>query len=207
MMKHRVFVYSVTRGVARLVFPLFYRIETKKEATLPVTGPFVILPKHQYWTDIPLVSLSFDLPLYFVAKNELFRYPWIRTYLRLLGGVPVDREQSVRTLDSIRHLLTLLKAAERVVLFPEGTYFREVVGSGKSRLIQLILRFQSELKHPIPFIPIGIRYGGRVGWRRRVRIQIGHPLYAETESEAVAFTDRVMGEICRLSGLPAVGRE
>ena len=206
-MKHRVFVYSVTRGVARLVFPLFYRIETKKEATLPVTGPFVILPKHQYWTDIPLVSLSFDLPLYFVAKNELFRYPCIRTYLRLLGGLPIDREQSVRTLDSIRHLLTLLKAEERIVLFPEGTYFREVVGSGKSRLIQLILRFQSELKHPIPFIPIGIRYGGRVGWRRRVRIQIGHPLYGETESEAVAFTDRVMEEICRLSGLPAFGRE
>src|SRR4030042_1481899 len=187
MMKHRALVYSATRGVARLVFPLFYRIETEKEATLPVTGPLVILPKHQYWTDIPLVSLSFDLPLYFVAKNELFRYPWIRTYLRLLGGVPVDRERSVRTLDSIRHLLALLKAEERIVLFPEGTYFREVVGSGKSRLIQLILRFQSELKHPIPFIPIGIRYGERVGWRRRVRIQIGHPLYGETESEAVAF--------------------
>jgi len=206
MMKHRVLVYSATRGVARLVFPLFYRIETEKEATLPVTGPLVILPKHQYWTDIPLVSLSFDLPLYFVAKNELFRYPWIRTYLRLLGGLPVDREQSVRTLDSIRHLLTLLKAEERIVLFPEGTYFRDVVGSGKSRLIQLILRFQSELKQPIPFIPMGIRYGERVGWRRRVRIQIGHPLYAETESEAVAFTDRVMEEIRRLSGLPAVGR-
>jgi 1-acyl-sn-glycerol-3-phosphate acyltransferase len=207
MMKHRALVYSATRGVARLFFPLFYRIETKKEATLPVTGPLVILPKHQYWTDIPLVSLSFDLPLYFVAKNELFRYPWIRTYLKLLGGLPVDREQSVRTLDSIRHLLALLKAGERIVLFPEGTYFREVVGSGKSRLIQLILRFQSELKQTIPFIPIGIRYGERVGWRRRVRIQVGHPLYAETELEAVAFTDRVMGEICRLSGLPAVGRE
>ena len=201
-MKHRVLVYSTTRNVARLVFPLFYRIETEKEATLPVRGPLIILPKHQYWTDIPLVSLSFTLPLYFVAKSELFRYPWIRTYLRLLGGLPVDREQSIRTLDSIRNLLTLLKAEERIVLFPEGTYFRDVVGSGKSRLIQLILRFQPELKQPIAFIPMGIRYGERVGWRRRVVIRIGHPLFAYQESDATGLTEKVMGEISRLSRLP-----
>jgi len=201
-MKHRVLVYSTTRNVARLVFPLFYRIETEKEATLPVRGPLIILPKHQYWTDIPLVSLSFTLPLYFVAKSELFRYPWIRTYLRLLGGLPVDREQSIRTLDSIRNLLTLLKAGEGIVLFPEGTYFRDVVGSGKSRLIQLILRFQPELKQPIAFIPMGIRYGERVGWRRRVVIRIGHPLFAYQESDATGLTEKVMGEISRLSRLP-----
>jgi len=95
----------------------------------------------------------------------------------------------------------LLKAAEKVVIFPEGTYFRGVVGSGKSRLIEMVLKFQSELKQRIPFIPIGIRYGERVGWRRRVEIRIGHPLFAERESDAVPLTRQVMEEIGRLCGL------
>ena len=200
-MRRNAFVYSITKWVSQPVFSILYRIETEMEEAPILNGPAIILPKHQYWTDIPLVSLSFKFPLYFVAKNELFYYPWIRSYIRLLGGIPLDRVQSVKTLNSFRFLLSLLKAAEKVVIFPEGTYFRGVVGSGKSRLIEMVLKFQSELKQRIPFIPIGIRYGERVGWRRRVEIRIGHPLFAERESDAVPLTRQVMEEIGRLCGL------
>jgi 1-acyl-sn-glycerol-3-phosphate acyltransferase len=167
----------------------------------------IILPKHQYWTDIPIVSLSFKPLLHFVAKKELFEYPLIRNYLSLLGGIPVDRKQSIRSLDSFKYLLFLLRAGERVVIFPEGTYFREAVGSGKSRLLQMILGFQDELKYRIPFVPVGIRYGERIGWRRRVEIRIGHPLFAEKESDAMALTRRVMEEIGRLCWMPQQSSE
>jgi len=201
-MKRNSFVYSVTKRIARLVFSIFYQIETESKEVLSGHGPAIILPKHQYWTDIPIISLTFKPLLYFVAKKELFEYPLIRSYLSLLGGIPVDRKQSIRTLDSFRHLFFLLRAGEKIVIFPEGTYFRDAVGSGKSRLLQMILRFQSELKHQIPFIPLGIRYGKRVGWRRRVEICIGHPLFAESESDAISLTHQVMEEISHLCGLP-----
>ena len=201
-MKRNSFVYSVTKRIARLVFSIFYQIETERKEVLSGHGPAIILPKHQYWTDIPIISLTFKPLLYFVAKKELFEYPLIRSYLSLLGGIPVDRKQSIRTLDSFRHLFFLLRAGEKIVIFPEGTYFRDAVGSGKSRLLQMILRFQSELKHQIPFIPVGIRYGKRVGWRRRVEICIGHPLFAESESDAISLTHQVMEEISHLCGLP-----
>ena len=165
-------------------------------------GPAVILPKHQYWTDIPLVSLSFPFPLLFVAKRELFRYPGIRTFLSLLGGIPLDRERSVRTLNSVRYLLSQLKASERIVIFPEGTYFRGVVGSGKNRLVRMILRFQSTSERRIPFVPVGIRYGERSGWRRQVEICIGSPLFALRESDAPALTCQVMEEISHLCRMP-----
>jgi len=196
------FIYSITRWVARIVFSSLYRIETVKEEAYAFNGPAVILPKHQYWTDIPLVSLVFDFPLHFVAKHELFRYPWLRAYLRFLGGIPLDREHPIKTLASIRDLLLRLKAAEKIVIFPEGTYFRGAIGSGKSRLIQMILGFQSELRQRIPFVPMGIRYAERKGWRRRVEIRIGYPLFAEKESDAIPLTQRVMEEIARLSRLP-----
>jgi 1-acyl-sn-glycerol-3-phosphate acyltransferase len=195
-------IYQATRRIAYWVFSIFYHLEIERMATLSDRGPAIILPKHQYWTDIPIVSLSFRPLLYFVAKRELFKYPFIRHYLSLLGGIPVDRKQSIRTLDSFKNLLSLLRAGEKIVIFPEGTYFREGVGSGKSRLLQMILGFQDEVNHRIPFIPVGIRYGERMRWRRRVEVRIGHPLFAEKESNAPSLTLQVMEEISRLCCLP-----
>ena len=197
----------MTKGIARTVLTFFYRIEIETKTTLPDQGPMVILPKHQYWTDIPIISLAFKPLLYFVAKKELFKYPLIRNYLSLAGGLPVDRKQSIRTLDSFKTLVSLLRAGEKIVIFPEGTYFRNGVGSGKSRLLQMILRFQSELGSPIPFIPVGIRYGERLGWRRRVEVCIGSALFAEKESDAILLTHRAMEEISRLCRLPRQSSE
>ena len=201
-MKRNSLVYSVTRKTARLVLSFFYQIKIERTETLPDHGPVVILPKHQSWTDIPLVSLTFKPLLYFIAKKELFKYPFVRGYLSLVGAIPVDRQRSIRTLDSFKILPSLLRAGEKIVIFPEGTYVRDVVGSGKSRLIQMILRFQSELKGPIPFIPVGIRYGEKVGWRRRVEICVGHPLFGEGASDAIPLTNQVMKEISCLCQLP-----
>jgi 1-acyl-sn-glycerol-3-phosphate acyltransferase len=201
-MKRSSTFYSATKSMARLAFSIFYRIETEKRTVLPNDGPMIILPKHQYWTDIPIISLTFRPLLYFVAKKELFRYPLIREYLSLLGGLPVDRKQSIRTLDSFKVLVSLLRAGEKIVIFPEGKYVRNEVGLGKSRLLQMILRFQSELGYSIPFVPVGIRYGERSGWRRRVEVCVGSPLFAESESDAVSLTIRAIEAISHLCRLP-----
>jgi hypothetical protein len=66
----------------------------------------------------------------------------------------------------------------------------------------MILKFQEELKRKIPFIPVGIRYGGRVGLKTQVEIRIGLPLFAEKESEADSLTEKAMEEISRLSQMP-----
>jgi 1-acyl-sn-glycerol-3-phosphate acyltransferase len=200
--KRNSIVYATTKKIAQIVFSMFYRIETELKITLPNRGPMIILPKHQYWTDIPIISLAFKPLLYFVAKKELFQYPLIRGYLSLLGGLPVDRKQSIRTLDSFKVLISLLRDGEKIVIFPEGKYVRNGVGSGKSRLLQMILRFQTELGYPIPFIPVGIRYGERSGWRRRVEVCIGSPLFAERESDAIPLTHRAIEAISHLCRLP-----
>ena len=201
-MKRNAFVYTTTRKMAQWVFSILYRIETEKRTALPSHGPMIILPKHQYWTDIPIISLAFKPLLYFVAKKELFRYPLVREYLSLLGGLPVDRKQSIRTLDSFKVLVSLLRAGEQIVIFPEGKYVRNGVGSGKSRLLQMILKLQPELGYSIPFVPVGIRYGERSGWRRRIEVCVGSPLFAESESDAISLTHRAIEAISDLCRLP-----
>ena len=151
--------------------------------------------------------------LNYVAKTELFKMPFVKTSLSLLGGIPVDREKTTKTMNSFRYILQLLRGKNYLVIFPEGTYYHDKVGKGKSRLIQIILRWQlnRETDEPpskedhIPFVPVGIHYGGR-GLRKMVNVKVGRPIFAEG-GEAPRLTNRIIESIALLSGLPPAGTE
>jgi 1-acyl-sn-glycerol-3-phosphate acyltransferase len=199
----RRFLYNFVESIVACWCHCFYQFEVYGKNHIPSQGPAVIAPKHQYWTDIPLVARAFyKLPLYYLAKNELFSLPLISSFLSALGGIPLNREAPIKTLDSFKHLNLLLKRSQKIVIFPEGTYYRSRVGKGKSRLIKMILKFQEteQLPEPIPFIPVGIIYQKK-GFRERVKITIGEPLYADKESEGETLTKEIMHAIACLSDL------
>ena len=199
----RSILYSIMKVIVPCWCNCLYHFEVYGKQHIPKGGPAIIAPKHQYWTDIPLIGLAFyNIHLNYIAKKELFRFPLIKTFLTTLGGIPLDRTAPIRSLDSFRYLYLLLKRKQMIVIFPEGTYYRGTVGEGKSRLIKMILTFQEEeqLANPIPFIPVGISYQ-KIRFRKKVIIKIGEPLYAERESEAEEFTQKVMKAIACLSGL------
>ncbi len=183
-----------------LCFHSIYRIRVDGRENLP-PGAAVVLPKHQFWTDIPLVGLALEKPASYVAKHELFLYPLVRQFLTWLGGVPINRLDPVKTLGSFRYVEKLLQAGERIILFPEGTYYPNTLGPAKHGFVRAILRFQKRMvSGAIPFIPMGIRYE-EGGIRTRVCIRIGTPVYCADESKAREFTERIVEEIGRLSGM------
>jgi 1-acyl-sn-glycerol-3-phosphate acyltransferase len=196
--------YKLVRGFGYPFLRAVYRIDVEGRENLPSAGPGIILPKHQYWTDIPVVALAAWRPISYIAKQELFVYPGIRHFLAALGGIPLDRGNPVKTLDSFRHLDQLLKEKEFIVLFPEGTYYPNCMGRGKHRLIERILRVQEKMgwreDQVISFIPVGIRYMGQ-GMRKEVRVRIGKPLFFDGKKNAQEFTGVIVGEIAKLSGL------
>jgi len=197
-------LYKLIRDIGHLYLGLIYRIQVQGRENIPAEGPGVLLPKHQYWTDIPLVALAAWRPVSYIAKQELFAYPGVRHFISALGGIPLDRANPVKTLDSFRHLERLLLGKEFVVIFPEGTYYPRSMGRGKHRLIERILRFQEKKKwegeQALPFIPMGIHYLEKKV-RSEVRVKIGPPLYANGKTEAQEFTRAIVEEIARLSGL------
>ena len=198
------FFYSVIRGLGYLIFHTVYRLKIEGRENLPKEGPAVILPKHQFWTDIPIVGLAIWKPASYIAKQELFVYPGIRHFIISLGGVPIDRLKPVKSLDSFRYLQRLLQERDFIILYPEGTYYPHSMGRGKHRFIQRILSFQGKNEgqpgNPIPFIPMGIQYESKTP-RSKVHVKIGKPIFAKGETEALEFTGRVMDEIARLSRL------
>jgi 1-acyl-sn-glycerol-3-phosphate acyltransferase len=197
-------LYKLIRAVNYPCFHSIYRIRIEGRENIPAEGPGILLPKHQYWTDIPVVSLAAWRPVSYVAKQELFVYPGVRQFITALGGIPLDRVNPVKTLDSFRHLERILQDGEFVVIFPEGTYYPHSMGRGKHRLIECILRFQEKKgwqgARTLPFIPMGIRYLEEKV-RTEIRVKIGRPLLADGKTEAQEFTQAIVGEIARLSGI------
>ena len=197
-------LYLFIRRIGHVCLSCIYRIKIEGQENLPPAGPAILLPKHQFWTDIPIVGLAAWMPLNYIAKQELFVYPVVRHFLSFLGGVPIHRLNPVKSLDSFRYVEQLLKKGEFIVLFPEGTYYPHAVGRGKHRFVERILHIQEKMgwygDKAIPFIPVGIRYDEKK-FRTEVHVKIGPPIYANGGSDAREFTGRIVGEIAKLSGL------
>jgi 1-acyl-sn-glycerol-3-phosphate acyltransferase len=184
----------LTKHLSRLCLSPFFRIQTEGLENLPVRRSFILTPKHQRWEDIPLLSISAPRPLYYIAKEELFINPFTRWVLSSLGGLPVNRSRPLESRESFKRMMKCLKAGEGVVIFPEGTYFKDRVGPGRSGLIKMIRSRES-----IPFIPVGIDYA-KTGRPRRVRICFGNPVEEDPGVETEVFLARIMKDIERLSG-------
>ena len=189
---------KAAKVIGRIPLSLKYRFYVEGREFLPAEGPGIFLIKHQYWIDVPIVTLAIPRDLHFVAKGELFQFPPVARILTLLGGVPLDRQHPEAHVDSFRYLRTLLNSRQFVVIFPEGTYFRGQMGPGKTRLVEHLLKFwKGGPTASIPFIPVGIRYQGK--WPRQVRVRIGPALYARESDEAVPLVSRAMEAIARLT--------
>jgi len=188
-------IFRLTRAAARLfLYPLF-KIQVTGLENIPKRGAFILLPKHQRWEDIPLLGVVFQKPLYYMAKYELFERPVCKWFLLSLGGIPLNRERPLESRQSIKMILRLLEEGGGVVIFPEGTYYREKMGPGHRGLPRMIIH-----RMGVPLIPAGIRYSKR-GWRTLVTIKIGRPLYENPSMSVDGIMGIAIKDIARLSGL------
>ena len=173
----------------------FFRLETDGIENLPQKSAFILLPKHQRWEDIPLLSLATPRPLYYVAKYDLFKNPLSNWFLRSLGGIPLNRQRPLESRRSLQAMIEFLKKGEGVVVFPEGTYYRNKMGPAHIGIVRLILS-----RFSLPFIPVGMNYSGK-GARTLARINFGKAFYTDPSAPANLFLDNMMKEIEGLSGV------
>lgn len=92
-------------------------------------------------------------------------------------------------------MIAFLNGGEGIVVFPEGTYYKNKMGRGQLGLVRMIhSRFR------IPYIPVGITYESGKG-RSLVSIKYGSPFPLHPEDDSKGFLAEVMEEIRRLSAL------
>ena len=200
--KRNRFSYYFTVYLLRICLFFRYKIEIEGTDNIPQNGAFVLLPKHQQWTDIPLIAWATPRLLYYVAKHELFQNRFTSRYISSLGGLPINRKRPIESRRSLIKVIELLNQGEGMAVFPEGTYYKNQMGPGNIGVVRLILS-----KLSFPFIPAGINYSrGRL--RTKVKISFGSPLCLDRDKVSgkpsdspERFLEIIMKEIARLSNL------
>ncbi len=141
------------------------------------------------------MAIATPRPLYYVAKHELFENTLISRLLKSQGGIPLNRQNPLKSRGAIRAMIHLLNEGEGVVVFPEGTYYPNRMGPGKGGILKLIIS-----RLALPLIPVGVRYR-KEGMRTRVRISFGKPVYHPKQTASDETLDQLMKSIAKLSDL------
>ena len=111
-------IYRIAHTGSRLVGRLVFRLRTQHPERIPETGGALIVANHVSYLDPAVVGASFRRPIYYLARKSLFKgfLGWLLPRIQVL---PVDRGKG--DLASMKRILSLLKAGNRVLIFPEGT--------------------------------------------------------------------------------------
>ena len=180
----------VLRLAGRACLAPFFRVRVRGVERVPEDSAFVLLVKHQRWEDIPLLGLSVSQPLFYVAKAELFRTPPFGWFLASLGGIPLNRQRPLESRRFLKRMIEHLQGGEGVVVFPEGTYYRDCMGPGRVGLVRMVLSRTAP-----PFVPVGVRY--RRGLRTSVVIRFGPSRIPGAEGGAAALSGPDDGGDCK----------
>jgi 1-acyl-sn-glycerol-3-phosphate acyltransferase len=106
----------------RLVFiglaKAFFKFEVRGAEHIPRTGAAIIASNHASYLDPPLIGMAIPRPIFYFAKEELFR-TLFGSALKIVNAIPVNRDQLDRK--TLRTVLSVLAQGEMILMFPEGT--------------------------------------------------------------------------------------
>ena len=166
-------LYWSIRLFAKPAILLYFRLARRGHGMVP-DGGVILASNHRSFLDPFALGTCLPRPIYFMAKQEIFRNPFVGWLLNCLGAFPVKRGES--DAESTRTALMLLERGEAVVIFPEGTRTRR--GSlGRPR--RGVGRLALESGAPVVPIAVSGSERARRGWRIRpvkVHLRFGAPL-------------------------------
>ena len=166
-------VYWPLRWILKAGILVYFRLRRLGTEHIP-EGGVILASNHRSFLDPFVIGCCLGRPIYFVAKQELFKNPALGWILNCLGAFPINRGASDE--ESMDTALALLERGQAVVIFPEGTRIRTgSLGSPKRGVGRIALESGK------PVVPIAVTNSERArrGWRIRpvkVHIRCGPPL-------------------------------
>ena len=87
---------------------------------IDTSRPHLYTLNHLSALDIPAVYAGMPCHFRIMAKEEIFRYPFLGWHLRRSGQVSIEREHAVASMRSLNRAAAILKGGQPLVVFPEG---------------------------------------------------------------------------------------
>ena len=194
------------RFLRRTTTPIWrylYRHRSEGAEHVPAEGGYILVPNHSSYFDPVLQVFGQRRVVRFMAKSTLFGYPLLRDFVRAGGGFPVQRGKGDSAAIDIAH--EVLRDGQVLVVYPEGTRFRDSLELGPPRSGAARLALEAR----VPVVPVaswGAKrrelYGLGRFERRRVTVVYGEPMHfddLEATREGVAIAkERIWAEVQRL---------
>jgi 1-acyl-sn-glycerol-3-phosphate acyltransferase len=192
-------VYWPVRWVVKAAILVYFRLRRLGREHIP-PGGVILAANHRSFLDPFAIGCCNPRPIYFVAKEELFRNPLVGWFLNCMGAFPVRRGKSDE--ESVKTSLTLLDRGQAVVIFPEGTRIRYGSLAKPKRGVGRLA-----LQSGAPVVPIAITGSehARHGWKIkpvRVHVRFGPALtYPRVENPSPFLAGEVTERIWPCVGL------
>jgi 1-acyl-sn-glycerol-3-phosphate acyltransferase len=118
---------------------------------LPSGGAALYCANHLSYLDPPALIVATNLPVRFLAKESLFRIPFLGWAMRREGDISIDRDNARAAAASLEPAAEALRGGMSLIAFPEGTRSPDgALQTFLSGAFRLVLRAQ------VPVIPVAI---------------------------------------------------
>jgi 1-acyl-sn-glycerol-3-phosphate acyltransferase len=112
-------VYRTGWLLFRLTFATYFRWRVSGAENVPLSGPVILASNHASFIDPPLVGAGLPRDINYLARESLFRQPFLGWVLPRVNVVPVDRDGAGAK--GLKQILDRLLGGAAIILFPEGT--------------------------------------------------------------------------------------
>ncbi len=195
--------HKVARMWARMLLAISgVRVRVEGLAQIDPQAPYVIASNHLSYMDTPVVLAWIPLQFRFLAKQALFRIPFLGHHLHRAGHIPVPRDDAraaVKTLNDAGRIVR--ERGVSILVFPEGGRAPEEMRSFKDGAAYIAIRAGAPI---VPVALVGTRPILRMGSVHvrsgKVTVKIGKPISTTGLKihDRTALTEQVRCEVVRL---------
>jgi 1-acyl-sn-glycerol-3-phosphate acyltransferase len=207
------FPQKILLAICRLLLNIPFSWKVEGRENIPLTGPLILITNHVHLLDPFFLLFSSPRWINFMAKEELFRSPFLRPWLRWAGSVSISRRGKVSDKQKmLRSSRDVLGNGLILGMFPEGGRSRDgKLRKGKPGSAVIAS------KTNVPILPIGIAGTDKIKgiswlWKRpHIVINIGKPFKLPpndskmSKSQMQLLTTQLMKEIAALLPLEYQG--
>ena len=116
--KRKIGFYMRAHKVLAPAIRFFTGIKTHGKENIPKEGGFLLCANHIAVRDVILMGATCPRQIRFVAKKELFSIPILRSVIKALGAVKLDRGGA--DVAAIRKSIEIVEGGELISIFPQG---------------------------------------------------------------------------------------
>jgi 1-acyl-sn-glycerol-3-phosphate acyltransferase len=195
-------VYFLGYTIAKTVGRLSYKYRVINPERLIEEGPAIVASNHASFLDPPMVGVAFRKPIFYLARKTLFDNPIFGWIYRNMNSIPVDQKRP--GMSSLKTIIRLVKAGNRVLIFPEGQRSWDgTLGEGMPGVGFVVAKSRA------PVIPVrvfgaakALPRGAKFPRRSKITIVVGEPIrFSEEELNSKEkanyqrISDRIMDAI------------